>query len=318
MKRIIAIILLIAIFYVVKSGFYIVDERKQVVLTLFQKGGAIIGKPVTKPGLKFKIPVFHVANVYAKNLLEWDGDPKKPIPTGDKTNIWVYTFCRWRIKDPIVFMKKVRNETSAQQKLDNIINGALRNLVSSHNLKESVRNTDRKMRLNLGSDTLTEDTTAYNIVLGRSAMCQHIRAQAQPKLLDLGIELVDVRIKRINYVNDVLQDVFRRMIAERKQFAEKYRSEGRGESQQIIGEKEKELKRIYSEAYRKAEVIKGKADAKATKIYAAAYNRDPEFYSFIKTLDLYKKSFDSTNTLIMSTKNNDFLKYFKQYSPSKR
>ncbi len=315
MKRIVIIILVIIVGYIVKSGFYIVDEREQVVLTLFQKGGAVIGKTVTKPGLKFKLPVVHVANVFPKNILEWDGDPKQ-IPTRDKTYIWVDAFGRWRIEDPLVFMKKVNNEISAHQKLDNIINSAVRNLVSSHNLIESVRNTDRKMGINLGLDTLTEDTTDYKISLGRSAMCREIIKQAQPKLLDLGIELVDVRFKRINYVDRVLQDVFRRMIAERKQFAEKYRSEGRGESQSISGDKEKELKRIYSEAYRKAQVVKGKADAQAARIYAAAYNRDPEFYSFVKTLELYKESLDSTTWAMFSTKT-DFLKYLKDYKPSK-
>ncbi len=313
MKRTILIILLVLILGVVFSSVYIVDETEQVIVTMF---GKAVGNAVTEPGLNWKIPFIHQVNRFPKNLLEWDGD-KGQIPTQDKTFIWIDVFGRWRIVDPLLFFEKVHDETTVYRNLDGIIDAAVRNLITSNNLIEAVRNTDRKMELEVtdGEDFL--DTTSTIVEFGRSRMCKAVLEQARPKLADFGIELVDVRFKRINYVDDVLRKVYERMIAERKQIAEKYRSEGRGESSKIIGEKEKELKRIQSEAYRKSQEIKGKADAEATAIYASAYNRDPEFYSFLKSLDLYGKAFDSTNTVIMSTKNNDFLKYFKKYAPAR-
>lgn len=314
MRRTGLIIIVVLAFVVISSSVYTIDETEQVVVTMF---GKALGKPIVQPGLKWKLPVVHRINKFKKNLLEWDGD-KGQVPTKDKTFIWVDIFARWRIKDALLFFEKVHDEQGAHRKLDDIIDAAVRNLITSNNLIEAVRNTNREMEIEEEEEDSFLDSTTIILEMGRSRMCQAVLKQSQPKLANFGIELVDVRFKRINYVDDVLRKVYERMIAERRQIAEKYRSEGRGESSKIIGEKEKELKRITSEAYRKAQIVKGMADAKATKIYAAAYNRDPEFYSFLKTLDLYKKSFDSTNTVIMSTKNNDFLKYFKQYSPGKR
>ncbi len=314
MRRTGLIIIVVLAFVVISSSVYTIDETEQVVVTMF---GKAVGKPIVEPGLKWKLPVVHRINKFKKNLLEWDGD-KGQVPTKDKTFIWVDIFARWRIKDALLFFEKVHDEQGAHRKLDDIIDAAVRNLITSNNLIEAVRNTNREMEIEEEEEDSFLDSTTIILEMGRSRMCQAVLKQSQPKLANFGIELVDVRFKRINYVDDVLRKVYERMIAERRQIAEKYRSEGRGESSKIIGEKEKELKRITSEAYRKAQIVKGMADAKATKIYAAAYNRDPEFYSFLKTLDLYKKSFDSTNTVIMSTKNNDFLKYFKQYSPGKR
>lgn len=314
MRRTGIIALIIIALIVISSSVYTVDETEQVVVTMF---GKAIGKPIVKPGLKWKLPIVHRINKFKKNLLEWDGD-KGQIPTKDKTFIWVDVFGRWRIKDALLFFENVHDETGAHRKLDDIIDAAVRNLITSNNLIEAVRNTNRTMEIEEEDEESFLDTSVMILEMGRSRMCDAILKQSQPKLADFGIELVDVRFKRINYVDDVLRKVYERMIAERKQIAEKYRSEGRGESSKIIGEKEKELKRIQSEAYRQAQTVKGGADAQATDIYASAYNRDPEFYSFLKTLDLYKKSFDSSNTVIMSTKNNDFLKYFKEYSPGKR
>ena len=314
MKRIGIIITIIIAIFIIPSLVFTVDETEQVVVTMF---GKAVGRPIVEPGLRWKIPIVHRINKFKKNLLAWDGD-KGQVPTKDKTFIWVDIFARWRIKDALLFFEKVHDESGAHRKLDDIIDAAVRNLITSNTLIEAVRNTNREMEIEVEEEDSFLDSSTIILELGRSRMCQAVLKQSQPKLADFGIELVDVRFKRINYVDDVLRKVYERMIAERRQIAEKYRSEGRGESSKIIGEKEKELKRIQSEAYRQAQTVKGEADATATKIYASAYNRDPEFYSFLKTLDLYKKSFDSSNTVIMSTKNNDFLKYFKQYSPGRK
>ena len=313
MKRTGIIIFLVFAFAMIVSSVYTVDETEQVIVTMF---GKAIGKPILEPGLKLKMPIVHQINRFKKNLLAWDGD-KGQVPTRDKTFIWVDVFARWRIKDALLFFEKVHDEPGAHRKLDDIIDAAVRNLITSHILIETVRNTNREMEIEEKEEDSFVDSSTIVLELGRSRMCEAIMKQSIPKLANFGIELVDVRFKRLNYVDDVLRKVYERMIAERRQIAEKYLSEGRGESSKIIGEKEKELKRIRSDAYRKGQIVKGVADATATKIYADAYNRDPEFYSFLKTLDLYRKSFDSTNTVLMSTKNNDFLKYFKQYSPGK-
>jgi len=235
------------------------------------------------------------------------------MPTLDKTYIWVDTFARWRIKDPLTFFETVNNEIAGQKKLDDIIDPATWNFITSHHLIEAVRNSDREMDIKeVGVDETYKALIVKPITMGREKIAQGIMEQANPKLTQLGIELVDVRIKRINYVEEVRKAVYNRMIAERKQIAEKFRSEGRGESSKIAGDKEKELKKITSEAYKKAQEIKGKADGEATKIYAEAYNKDPEFYSFNNTLETYKNSLDKETWLLFST-NSDFFKYLKQY-----
>ena len=307
------IVLLVAAGILLISSTYVVDETQQVVVTMF---GKVVGKPVQEPGLHFKLPFLHQVNVFPRNLLEWDGD-KGQIPTKDKTFIWVDVFGRWRIVDPLLFFEKVRDESTAQRNLDGIIDAAIRNLITSNNLIEAVRNSNRKMENEIFDGDAFTDSTNTMLKIGRSKICQLILSQAQGKLANFGIGLVDLKFKRINYVDDVLQKVYERMVAERRQIAEKYRSEGRGESLKILGEKEKELQRISSEAYKVSQKIKGEADAEATAIYAAAYNRDPEFYSFMKTLEIYKQTFDSTNVAFLSVKNNDFLKYFKQYMNNK-
>lgn len=306
-KTVILIISIVALFILFQS-VYIVDETEQVIITQF---GEPVGKPVITPGLKFRIPFIHRVNSFPNVLLEWDGD-KTQVPTKDKTYIWVDVFARWKIVDPLEYFRNLRNETEAQWKLDNIINSSVRNLVTSNSLIETVRNSNREIDLSGSGLDSTMDMVVLKIQMGRSKLCKKILEQANPKLTDIGIELLDVKFRRINYTDRVLEDVYGRMIAERKQIAEKFRSEGRGESQKIHGEKEKELKRIYSEANRDAEIIKGKSDAAAADIYAKAYGRDPEFYSFLKTLDIYKESLDSTSFAVLSS-NNDFLKYLKSY-----
>lgn len=299
---------IIVIAFLVWPPIYTVDETQQVVITQF---GRPIGEPIKDPGLQFKWP-WQTANKFAKNLLEWDGD-KGQIPTLDKTFIWVDTFARWKIVDPLTFFKTVRDQDGAQARLDDIIDAAVRNFITSYSLIETVRRTDRELEIaTLGNEEAAEKVSLGTVVLGREKITKGIKDQAQPKLGKFGIQLVDVKIKGLNYVEQVRKSVYARMIAERKKISEKYRSEGKGEARKIEGYQEKDLKQITSEAYRTAQEIKGKADAQATQIYANAFNRDPEFYSFIQTLDIYKDAMDKNSSLILST-DSEFLKYFKGY-----
>jgi membrane protease subunit HflC len=303
-------VIAIIFFLIIGRPFYTVDETEQVIITQF---GRPVGNAITDPGLHFKVPFIQKTSYFAKNLLEWDGDPGQ-IPTKDKTFIWVDTFARWRIVDPLMFYKAVNNEMAAQKKLDDILNPTINNFIASNDLIEAVRSTDRlsstesKEKSNRSKDA----TELKAITLGRAGMTRGILKQAAPKLAEFGIEIVDFRIKRINYVEEVRQKVYERMIAERNQISEKFRSEGKGESKKIQGEQQKELRRIQSEAYKKVEEIKGKADAEATKIYAESFGKDPEFYSFINTLEIYKKSLDENIKVILST-NSDFFQYLKKY-----
>ncbi|MBF0228290.1 MAG: protease modulator HflC [Desulfamplus sp.] len=317
--------------FILFTSAYVVDETEQVVITQW---GKVVGEAITTPGLNFKVPFIQKASYFPKNLQEWDGDPGQ-IPTKDKTFIWVNAFARWKIVDPIKYFQTVNNMTTAQGRLDDIIDPAVRNFITSYRLVESVRNSDRPMDTfesfdmsnntdsqNINNttdgnqDTDTKESnqkqkSQYKIEVGRSEINKKIIAQAQPKLEAFGIELVDVKIKRINYVEKVRDAVYGRMIAERKQIAEKFRAEGRGEASNIRGDKEKELQLVKSQAYKAAQEIKGAADAKATEIYAAAYGVDPQFYSLMKTLDIYKTALDQSSTLVISTES-DFMKYFKR------
>lgn len=304
---IIMIVLLVAAVVVYQSA-YIVDETEQVVVTQF---GRLIGAPVISPGLKFKMPFIQTANYFPKNLLSWDGDPGQ-IPTLDKTFIYVDAFARWKIVEPVKFFQTVNNPLNALGRLNDIIDPAVRNSVTSNRLIELVRNSNRELDISeIGrEDEQTERRSSLVISLGRQNITEGILKQAQPKLAQFGIELVDVKIKRVNYVEEVRQSVYNRMIAERKQIAEKFRSEGKGEAQKIRGDKERELKLITSEAYRVAQELKGKADAESTKLYAEAYGVDPGFYSFVRTLEIYRESLDEKNSLVLST-DSEFLKYFK-------
>lgn len=291
---------------------YVVNETDQVVITQF---GRVIGEPKTTPGLKFKIPFLQKATYFPKNLLSWDGDPGQ-VPTLEKTYIWVDSFARWKIVDPVKFFQTVNNLMLAKNRLDDIIDPAVRNAITSYRLIETVRKSNRvldTMEIGIIADESKEQRSTYAIETGREKITQSILSQAQPKLAQFGIELVDVKIKRINYVDQVRKSVYGRMIAERNQIAEKFRSEGQGEAKKILGEKERDLKQITSEAYRTAQEIKGKADAEATRIFAAAFGIDADFYSFMKTLETYKTTLDANSTLVIST-DSDFLKYIKGYT----
>ena len=306
-----AIIVLIAAAVLIYNAAYIIDETEQVVITQF---GRIVGQPKKDPGLKFKLPFIQRANFFPKNLLDWDGDPGQ-IPTLDKTFIWVDVFARWKIVDPIKFFQTVNNRFAALGKLNDIIDPAVRNFVTSNSLIDAVRKSNRELDTTEAGmeDSASAPRSFYTVTTGREKITQGILEQAQPKLAQFGIELVDVKIKRINYVEEVQKSVFNRMIAERKQIAEKFRSEGKGEAQKILGDKDRDLKEIESEAYRKAQEIKGKADAEATQIYAQSYGVDPDFYSFVKTLEIYGEALDDKNSLILST-DSEFLKYLKGYT----
>lgn len=292
-------------------SMYTVDETEQTVITRF---GRVQGEPVKDAGLHFKMPFVDVVHRFSKNLREWDGE-RGEIPTKNKTYIWVDAFARWRISEPIVFYKKFEREERAMKTIGEIIDPAVKNLIASYDLIEAVRNTNREFDYDIvdlegGADAgkMQAERINYKIVTGRNAITKEIMEQAKAKLDPYGIDLVDVKIKRINYRDDVQKSVFDRMIAERTQIVERFRSEGRGEAQKIKGDMEKELKRITSEAYKKAQMVKGEADAKVTKIYAEAFGKDPEFYSFVKALEIYNKSMDKDSTIVLST-DSEFLKY---------
>jgi len=311
-KGIIVIIAVVIVGLIGYASAFIVDETEQVVVTRF---GKVARQPIKESGLKFKVPFIDHANYFPKNLLHWDGDPGQ-IPTLDKTYIWVDTFARWKIIDPIKFFQTVNNTTSAQGRLDDIIDPAVRNLITENQLIETVRKTNRELdTFEIGLEDVKK-RVSYKITTGREKITKLILKQAQPKLAKFGIELVDVKIKRINYVEEVRNSVYGRMIAERKQIAEKFRSEGKGEAQKILGEKERDLKKITSEAYKTAQEIKGKGEAEATKLYAEAYGVNPEFYSFIRTLEIYNEALDKDSSLVLST-DSEFFKYFKGYSGEK-
>jgi len=296
----------LVIFIVFIDALYVVSETNQVIITQF---GEPIGGAITSPGLHVKIPFIQKANYFEKRWLEWDGDANQ-IPTKDKKYIWVDTYARWRISDPLTFFQRVRDERGAQSRIDDIIDGETRNAVANFELIEIVRSTNREFELTEEVAILGLATLIPKIKTGREKIAGIILEKSSKITPEFGIELKDVRIKRINYVEEVQRKVFDRMIAERKRIASKYRSEGDGKSAEILGEKELELKKIQSAAYRKAQEIKGKADAEATRIYALAYNLDPEFFQFTKTLDTYRTSLDKDTWLLLST-DSEFLKYLK-------
>lgn len=292
---------------ILSSSLYIVDETRQVVITEF---GRPVGEPIKKAGLYIKVPFIQKVNYFDKRLLVWDGSPTQ-IPTSDKKYIWVDTTARWRIVDPLKFLQSVKNERGAQARLDDIIDSATRDKITSHPLYEVVRNSNREFAFSEVS-TVEEKEEVAQVLVGREKISREILKEASKLVPQYGIELVDVRIKRLNYVEEVREKVYARMISERKKVAELYRSEGLGKKAEIEGMREKELQKITSEAYKKAQMIKGQADAEAARIYARAYSADPDFYSFLKTLEVYQKSI-SGNTVIVLTTGSELYKYLKSY-----
>ncbi|MDP8267789.1 MAG: protease modulator HflC, partial [Candidatus Tenebribacter davisii] len=248
---------------------------------------------------------------FDKRIMEWDGDAKQ-IPTSDKRYIWIDTFSRWQINDPLKFYETTRYEASAHSRLDDIISGITRDVISSNRLLEIVKSSNREMTFTSEySDSKLIDEVKEKIINGRQVIADSIFALSKVKVAEYGIKLIDVRIKRLNYNQEVQAKVFERMISERNKIAAKYLSEGEGDSSEILGKMQRELDQIQSEAYQTAQEIKGKADAKAINIYANAYNKDPEFYEFLKTLETYEKTIDNKNTIIMTT-DSDYYKFLKK------
>jgi len=288
------------------STFYTVSETEQVVITQF---GEPIGVAVTQPGLHVKLPFAQDVNVFDKRWLEWTGNPNQ-VPTRDKKYIWVETYARWRIANPLLFFQRLRDERGAQSRINDIIDGDTRNVIANHNLIEVVRVSNRAFEKAEDVEDVMETEAMRQVEFGRYKLTRLILERASKVMPDYGIELVDVQIHRVNYIESVQAKVFERMISERKRIADRHRSEGQGKSAEIRGKKERELKVIESEAYRKTQEIMGRGDAEATGIYAAAYNKDRELYRFLRTMDTYKATIDKNSWLVLST-NADIYKYIQ-------
>jgi len=301
----IGLVLAVVLLAVLALGgtFYVVPETHQVVITMF---GKPIGQPVTTPGLKVKMPFFQTANYFDKRFLEWDGDPNQ-IPTEDKRFIWVDSYARWRITDPLLFFQRLRDERGAQSRLDDILDGETRNTIAKHKLIEIVRTSNRELAK---STEMPTEETAEKITYGRVVLEKEVLDNAAKRTADLGIEILDFRFKRINYEEGVRNEVYARMISERKRIAEQYRSEGAGEAAKINGDRDRDLKQITSDAYRQSQEIKGKADAQAADIYAGAYTKDADFYRFMKTMEVYRTTLDDKTVLLLTTQG-EFLRYLE-------
>jgi membrane protease subunit HflC len=290
-------VLVVAVLATISSGLYTVSETEQVVITQF---GRPIGQAVTQPGLHVKLPFVQDVNVFDKRWLEWDGDANQ-VPTRDKKYIWVDTYARWRIADPLRFFQRLRDERGAQSRLDDIIDGETRNVIASHYLIEVVRSSNRKFEQGEEAQDVMEEEAKQEVLHGRDRITRMILQRSSQVMPEFGVELVDVQIQRINYVDSVQTKVFERMISERKRIADRHRSEGQGKSAEIRGKKERELKRIDSEAYRKTQEVMGKADAEAASIYSSAYGRDGELYRFVRTLGMYRETVDKETSFVLST-----------------
>jgi len=312
----ITLIIVIAVFLLASNSVYKVNETEQVIITQF---GKPVGEAIKTAGLKFKVPFIQVVNPIEKRILEWDGNPSN-MPTKDKLYVAVDLFARWQIVDPLQYLLRLRDERSAQSRLDDILGSETRNAVAKHELIEIIRTTkDRKPLLD-ASLTKEDQATLGSLVpisKGRQMVEEEIFNAAAEKVKVFGIELLDIRFKRINYNASVRPKIYDRMISERRQIAERFRSEGNGEAARINGNRERELNKIQSEAYREVEEIRGAADAKATEIYANAYNKSADavdFFEFQKTMEMYKSVVKDNTTLILSTESEAF-KYLKGMKP---
>ena len=303
--------------YILMSSIYTVSEVEQAIVTQF---GMPVGEPVTSAGLKFKLPFIQEVNLIDKRVLEWDGNPSD-MPTKDKLYVSVDLFARWRIVDPLQYFLRLHDERSAQSRLDDVLGSETRNVVAKHELIEIIRTTKDRVPLR---DVLANDAgraldvgSLVPIQKGRKLVEQEIFAEAAEKVLVFGIELLDIRFKRINYNESVRPKIYDRMISERRQIAERFLSEGNGEAARIRGNRVRDLNKIQSEAYRQVEEIRGVADAKATEIYARAYNQSPEaatFYEFTRTMQAYKAMIAENTTLVLST-DSDLFKFLKGITP---
>jgi membrane protease subunit HflC len=294
-----------AVMLVASGAFYTVQETEQAIVTQF---GKPVGEPVTEAGLHFKIPFIQVVHPVHKQILEWDGQ-RTEMPTRDKLYISVDTFARWRITNPLEYYRRLRDERSAQSRLDDILGSETRNAIAKHDLIEVIRTTkDRTPMLDESLEGLADSAGSIGVLhpirKGRERIEQEIEEAAKVKLAEFGIELLDVRFKRINYNPSVVEKIYERMISERQQIASRFRSEGEGEAAKIIGKKERDLSVIESEAYRTVQEVRGAADAKASRIYANAYGQSEasrELYTFVKTMETYRKIVNDETTLVFST-----------------
>ncbi|MFT6796439.1 MAG: membrane protease subunit HflC [Maribacter sp.] len=289
------------------SSVFIVQEKDQVVITQF---GKPVGEAITEPGMYFKVPLIQDANYFEKRVMEWNGDPNQ-VPTKDKKFIFVDTYARWQITDPLQFFKRLTNERNAQSRIDDILDGDTRDFIANNDIEEAVRTSNRVPE---SSDTEIIGDSLAKIYVGRDSIQQMILESANTQAVELGIRILDFRFKRINYVQEVQNQVYERMKSERFRIADKFRSEGQGEASRINGEKERELKNIQSIAFRDAEMIKGKADASAASIYANAYDRSSQsrsLYSFLKSMETFEKTFDGKTSIFIST-DSELYQYLKK------
>lgn len=299
-----AVLLLTLLF----TSVFVLDETKQAIVTQF---GKPVGEPRTQPGLHFKIPIVQKVQFFDKRYLEWDGDANQ-VPTKDKKFIFVDSYARWQITNPLQFFIRLRDERSGQSRLDDILDGETRNAIASHDLLDIVRSTNREPEI---ADEIMEDLENLDkITVGRDRIEALILKRANERTADLGVQILDFRFKRMNYVDEVRNRVYDRMISERNRIADQFRSEGQGEARKIQGNKERDLAQITSQATREAEMIRGKADAQATSIYASAYNRNVqarELYSFLRSMETLEKSFDEKTSIVLST-DSELYKYLKR------
>ncbi len=304
MKNGLLVVIILAAILVGQDAFYTVNEAEQVVITQF--GDPV--RTVTDAGLNFKLPFVQNVNRFEKRILKWDGDPNQ-IPTKDMRFIWVNTTARWRITDPLVFYRTVFNIQGGLSRLDNILDSVVRDAVSSHLLAELVRGSDYQADADEAFEVDGEEIGADQMI-GRETIIRDVLTRASSSTPAYGIELVDIQIKRINYVEQVRERVYERMINERKQVAARYRSEGEGEKANILGEMDLELQQIRSEAHRKVLEVRGNADAQAAAIYAEAYNQDKELYAFLRTMESYQKTLTKNGKLVISA-DSDYYKYLR-------
>jgi modulator of FtsH protease HflC len=306
-------ILLVAAVLLLAGAIYVLEEGQQAIVLQF---GRPVGSPVTEAGLHLKVPFIQEVRRFEKRLLIWDGDPNQ-IPTAGREFIWVDSTARWRIVDPLKFLESVATEAGAQSRLDDIIDSVLRDLVSSNTLVELVRSssweTPKPEALEEASKEVVEELKK-EISLGREGLTRAVLAVVRKIAPQYGIEVVDVRIKRLNYVESVREKVYARMISERKQLAARFRSEGEGRSAEILGNMDKELREIRSTAYKVVQEVRGKGDATATKIYGDAYGRDQEFYAFSRTLENLKAGKNANSVLVLTT-DSDYYRYLKNANP---
>jgi membrane protease subunit HflC len=312
-KITVGIIPIIAILIVLFSTFYTLEEGKQAIIVQF---GRPVGDTITEAGLHVKLPFIQVVRRFEKRLLVWDGDPNQ-IPTKGREFIWVDTTARWRISDARKFLENVASEAGAQSRLDDIIDSVVRDEVSNSELVELVRSLSWVIPEDQALEAVPkerEEELKREIARGREEITREILTKARKIIPQYGIELVDVRIKRLDYVESVRKKVYERMISERKRIAAQFRSEGEGRSAEILGEMERELRNIRSMAYRQVQEIRGRGDAEATRIYGRAYNEDPEFYAFLRTLESYREGNHEGSTLVLTT-DSDFYRYLKEAAP---